>query len=71
MRAEGLDVSPWIVEQLLKKHGYSYRFASKSLSIGQSEFRDEQQFENIARLKEDYEKAGNPIISIDAKKKRH
>lgn len=69
MKAEGMDVSPWIVEQLLQKHGYSYRSASKSLSIGQSEFRNEQ-FENIARLKEDYEKAGNPIISIDAKKKR-
>jgi hypothetical protein len=28
-----------------------------------------QQFENIARLKEKYKEDGNPIISVDTKKK--
>jgi hypothetical protein len=69
MAAEGMEVSPWIVKQLLKKHGYSYRSAVKSLSVGVSENRNEQ-FENIARLKARYQKEGNPVISVDAKKKR-
>jgi len=30
-----------------------------------------EQFENIARLKKDYQKSGNPIISMDTKKKEY
>lgn len=64
----GMKMSPYIVEQLLKKHGYSRRSALKSKSTGTSKNRNEQ-FENITKLKTGYEKQGNPIISIDAKKK--
>jgi transposase len=69
MKSEGLEISPWIVKQLLKKHGYSYRSAIKSMSVGTSANRNEQ-FENITRLKAEYQQNGNPIISMDAKKKR-
>jgi len=30
-----------------------------------------EQFENIARLKTEYQVAGNPIISMDTKKKEY
>ena len=65
---QGMKISPYVVEQLLKKHGYSQRSAFKSKSTGSSESRNEQ-FENITKLKAEYEKQGNPIISIDAKKR--
>jgi hypothetical protein len=65
---DGIEVSRRIVKQLFKKHGYKKRKAHKSLSIGKSKNRNEQ-FENIAKLKNDYMNAGNPIISMDTKKK--
>lgn len=65
---DGIEVSRRIVKQLFKKHGYRKRKAHKSLSIGKSKNRNEQ-FENIAKLKNDYMNAGNPIISMDTKKK--
>lgn len=69
MGESGMKISPYVVKQLLKKHGYSRRSALKSKSTGTSKNRNEQ-FENITQLKTDYEKQGNPIISIDAKKKK-
>lgn len=68
LKQEGIDVGISVVEQLLDKHGYSRRKALKMESIGSSENRNEQ-FENIAGLKDEYQNTGNPVISIDAKKK--
>jgi len=70
LREKGVDVGISVVEQLLERHGYSRRKALKTESTGISENRDEQ-FENIARLKDEYQESGNPVISIDAKKKRN
>ena len=44
------------------------RKAQKQLEIGHTENRNEQ-FENIKRLKEEYNNIGEPIISIDTKKR--
>ena len=66
--AKGFPVGKYIVKQWLRKQGYVKRKASKSEPIGSCANRDEQ-FHNIARLKEEYQEAGNPIISIDTKKK--
>ena len=44
------------------------RKAQKQLAIGHTENRNEQ-FENIKRLKEEYNNIGEPIISIDRKKR--
>ena len=63
-----MEVSTWIVKQLLKKHKFKKRKARKSLSTGTNANRDEQ-FQRIAQLREEYEALGNPIISIDTKKK--
>ena len=65
---KGFQVGKYVIKQLLKKYGYVKRNASKSESIGSSENRNEQ-FENIARLKAEYLAAGNPVISMDTKKK--
>lgn len=67
---EGIDVGESVVKQLLEKHGYSQRKAHKSKSIGQTANRNEQ-FETIAKLKTQYEAEGNPIVSMDAKKRKN
>ena len=53
---------------LLKKHGYVKRKARKIQSTGQYQERD-RQFRKIARLKRRAQRAGNPVISVDTKKK--
>ena len=57
-----------IVKQLRDKHNYVKRKAQKQLETGKTANRNEQ-FENIARLKQEYGDAGEPVISIDTKKK--
>jgi hypothetical protein len=68
IQEEGIDISVTVVKKLLKKHGFAKRKALKKRAIGSSKNRNEQ-FENIARLKEEYHKEGNPVISVDTKKK--
>ena len=68
LKEKGIDISMPIVKKLLDKHGYVKRKAQKQLAIGRTENRNEQ-FENIKRLKEEYSNVGEPIISIDTKKK--
>jgi hypothetical protein len=64
----GTPVSVPVVKQLLRKHGYVTRKAQKSKTMGRHPDRN-QQFENIARLKQEYLGADNPVVSIDTKKK--
>jgi Rhodopirellula transposase DDE domain len=68
LEKQEIEVSPPIVKQLLDKHNYVKRKAQKQLATGQTANRNEQ-FENIDRLKKEYGNAGDPIISIDTKKK--
>jgi hypothetical protein len=65
----GTSVSRDVVSQLLKKHGYRRRKALKKKTMGPRHPDRNAQFENIARLKKKYLKAGLPVISIDTKKK--
>jgi len=57
-----------VIRKLLKKHHYRRRKAQKKQTMKKVPNKAEQ-FENIARLKADYEAAGNPILSLDTKKK--
>lgn len=57
-----------VVKQLLDKHGYRRRKSRKAEAMGKHPDRDAQ-FRNIARLKQEYLAAGEPVISIDTKKK--
>jgi hypothetical protein len=65
---EGIEINKNIVAKLLKHHGYSKCRMVKSKAIGSSDNRNEQ-FENIAKLKEKYTASGQPVISMDTKKK--
>ncbi len=64
----GFRVSVPVVVQLLHKHRLGRRKALKKRSFKHHPHSD-RQFQNIARLRALYEKAGNPIFSIDTKKK--
>jgi predicted transcriptional regulator len=68
MQGEGIKISVTVIKKLLKRHGFTKRKALKKQAIGSSKNRNEQ-FENIARLKEQYLIEGNPVISMDTKKK--
>lgn len=65
---EGIEVSVTVVDQLLERHNYRKRQAQKRLSTGSHPQRNEQ-FENIERLIKLYQAAGNPVVSMDTKKK--
>ncbi len=65
---KGYAVSRNIVRYLLKKHKYVKRKAQKNITMGENPDRNAQ-FENIAQLKQTYLEAGNPVISMDTKKK--
>lgn len=69
LESEGKAVSVTVIDQLLKKHNYRKRKAQKRLATGETAQRNEQ-FENIETLKTSYQAAGNPILSMDTKKKR-
>ena len=68
MQEHGIRTSVTVVKKLLKRHGFAKRKALKKKAIGTCKHRNEQ-FENIARLKEKYIKDGNPVVSVDTKKK--
>jgi hypothetical protein len=68
LRQRGLRVSVRVVRQLLLRHHYVRRKARKAQTMGQHQDRDAQ-FQNIARLKQEYLDSPNPILSIDTKKK--
>jgi hypothetical protein len=65
---EGFKVSRNIVRKLLKKNDYVKRKALKKKAAGGHVNRNAQ-FENITKLRALYTAAGNPVISVDTKKK--
>ena len=67
----GVQVSRKVVRQLLKKHGYRLRKAQKRKSMKNQVPDRNEQFDNILRLKSEYMEAGNPVISMDTKKKEN
>jgi hypothetical protein len=68
LKEEGIDVSVTVVDQLLEQHNFRKRKAVKTLATGKSEHRNEQ-FETIEQLKQTYQAVGNPVMSMDTKKK--
>ena len=64
----GTSASRHTVRKLLKKHGLGQRKTRKKKTLGAHPDRDAQ-FQNIARLKAAYMAKGEPVISIDTKKK--
>jgi hypothetical protein len=64
----GTKASQHTVRKLMKKHSLGQRKARKKKSLGTHPDRDAQ-FQNIAELKAAYQAEGDPVISIDTKKK--
>ena len=68
LKTEKIEVSVTVVDQLLQKHHYRRRQASKTLATGTSHPQRNDQFENIDDLRKRYTAAGNPVMSMDTKK---
>jgi hypothetical protein len=66
-----IEVSLWVVRQLLKRHHYRRRKAQKKSTLKQNIPHRNEQFENIAQITAQYRAAGNPILSMDTKKKEY
>ena len=64
----GQYCSNYLCKQMLKEDNLKQRKMKKCVTLKEVENRNEQ-FENINSLKEEYKKNGNPILSIDVKKK--
>lgn len=69
LQKTGFAVSVTVVDQLLAKHNFRRRQAFKGEASQQTPQRDEQ-FQNIATLKKQYHEQGNPVMSMDVKKKK-
>lgn len=68
LSAQGLKVSHRMVSELLREMGYSLQ-ANRKTSEGKQHPDRNEQFEFINLLAEDNLGRGNPVISVDAKKK--
>src|SRR5674536_330474 len=66
--SKSMNITPHVVKQLLKKHGFVERKMQKTVTMKDCKDRNEQ-FEKIHELKEEYSKSENPIISMDVKKR--
>jgi hypothetical protein len=65
----GTPIGRHVASQLLRKHRYRKRKARKTRTMGPRHPDRNAQFENIARIKQDYLGSPNPILSIDTKKR--
>ena len=68
LREMGTPASRHTVRKLMKKHHLGQRKVRQKKALGTHPDRDAQ-FQNIARLQAEYRAAGDPVISIDTKKK--
>jgi hypothetical protein len=68
LQAQGHQVSPQLVSELLQATGYSLQGARKTREGAQHPDRNAQ-FEHIAARVRDFQNRGEPVISVDAKKK--
>lgn len=70
LKQEGVKASRNLVRKLLKQHGFVKRKMLRKKSTGQFADRNTQ-FENITQKIKSFTEAGNPIVSIDTKKKEY
>lgn len=68
LKKEGHEVSPPTVARLLKEMGYSLQANQKTKEGGDHVDRDAQ-FQHINRRVLDHQQQGNPVVSVDCKKK--
>jgi hypothetical protein len=66
----GTPASRPTIQHWLKERNITRRKIQKSMPGGKSPDRD-RQFRNIARLRDEFRAAGNPVFSVDTKAKEH
>lgn len=69
LKEKGFSVSVTVVDQLLKKYNFRPRKAFKSEAGKKNISNRDEQFKNIDKLKAEYTADGNPVISMDVKKR--
>jgi hypothetical protein len=69
LKEKNYSVSVTVIDQLLRKHNFRPRKAFKNEAGKMNIPNRDEQFKNIEKLKEEYHNNGNPVISIDVKKK--
>ncbi len=69
LKEQGFSVSVTVVDQLLEKHHFRSRQAFKSEAGKKNIPQRDKQFKNIERLKQEYHDKGDPVLSMDVKKK--
>ena len=65
----GTPAGKRVIRQLMKQNNYVKRQAQKSQTMGRRHPDRNAQFEKIAKLKQEYLDAGDPVLSIDTKKR--
>lgn len=68
LEKKGFKISITVVKKLLKKHYFKKRKPFKNVAGGNHKDRNKQ-FENMREIKNEYNDKGNPVISMDVKKK--
>ncbi|MCY1042366.1 ISAzo13 family transposase [Corallococcus sp. bb12-1] len=68
LKKQGYEVSPQKVGELLKRQGYSLQAGAKSLE-GESHSDRNAQFEHINAQVGEFQQRGQPVVSVDTKKK--
>ena len=68
LHSRGLDVSPRTVARLLNTLDFSLRVNHKQISLGSKGDRDPQ-FRRQAQLRDRFARRGEPIVSVDTKKR--
>lgn len=69
LEEKGFKVSTTVVQNLLKKYNFRPRKAFKSEAGKDNIPNRDEQFKNIDALKTEYTQNGNPVISMDVKKR--
>ena len=69
LKERGFNFSVTVVDQLLEKHKFRSRKAFKVESCKHGIGNRDEQFKNIESLKAQYQEQGNPVMSMDVKKK--
>jgi len=71
LKSQGINVSHETIGKILAAMGYSKQANQKMLQIGEAHPDRNAQFEHINKTAAEYIKAGDPVISVDTKKKEN
>jgi len=71
LRNQGINVSHVTIGEILDSMGYSKQANQKMLQVGEAHPDRNAQFEHINTTASDYLSSGDPVISVDTKKKEN